>query len=477
MASHQREGIKPAHAGPDSRTSALTYVEEGWTEAASGGRDREFGAVAEEVEEAESEHTSHAFDNLVARYFGDVRQFALLNRDQEREVWKAIEDADNRVRRSLCTSSVALATLTRFWHQIELAEIPLDQVVGDVTKEDADQHRAYLADAMVKLQDISVQLKKLKVRRRATFRSTANRRLLRLESTNLWHQWIEVWDGLSLLPKVYEAMRIALKVALDAAPQDTALRSSYAFWMRTHRKLTQVKTQMLRSNLRLVIHVANRYRGRGVPFLDLIQEGNIGLMRALEKFEHHRGLKFVTYAHWWVRQAISRAITEQYRTVRLPNHVVERKNKLRTVGDRLWDAHGRAPNTEELSAELGWNEKEVEELMLAVQPIMRLHQPVADDGSMLTDILEDEQAPRPDDMLADEQLQRRLADCLASLTDREAFILRLRYGLESDHPHTLQEIADILGLSRERVRQLERQAFEKLRQPHRSSLLADFVAV
>jgi RNA polymerase sigma factor (sigma-70 family) len=234
---------------------------------------------------------------------------------------------------------------------------------------------------------------------------------------------------------------------------------------------------MLRANLRLVIHVANRYRGRGVPFLDLIQEGNIGLMRALEKFEHRRGLKFVTYAHWWVRQAISRAITEQYRTVRLPNHVVERKNKLRTVGDRLWDMHGRAPNTEELSRELGWTFKEVEELMLAVQPIMRLHQPVADDGSMLTDILEDDQAPRPVDMLAEEQLQRRLADCLASLTEREAFILRLRYGLEADHPHTLQEIADILGLSRERVRQLERQAFEKLRQPHRSALLADFVAV
>ncbi len=255
------------------------------------------------------------------------------------------------------------------------------------------------------------------------------------------------------------------------------MKAAHKFWQRSHRQLIQAKTQMLRANLRLVIHVANRYRGRGVPFLDLIQEGNIGLMRALEKFEHRRGLKFVTYAHWWVRQAISRAITEQYRTVRLPNHVVERKNKLRSVGDRLWDIHGRAPNTDELSSELGWSYKEVEELMLAVQPIMRLHQPVADDGSMLTDILEDDQAPKPDDMLAEEQLQRRLADCLASLTEREAFILRLRYGLEADHPHTLQEIADILGLSRERVRQLERQAFEKLRQPHRSALLADFIAV
>jgi RNA polymerase sigma factor (sigma-70 family) len=363
------------------------------------------------------------------------------------------------------------------WHQIELEEMRLDQVLCDITEENEVERRRCFGETVVLLQDLYAQLRKLRVRSRATSRSAAKRRALRQESAALWQQWVNAWESLSLLSSVYEDVQLALQVALEASPQDPALRASHAFWQRTSRQLTVAKTQMLRANLRLVIHVANRYRGRGVPFLDLIQEGNIGLMRALEKFEHRRGLKFVTYAHWWVRQAISRAITEQYRTVRLPNHVVERKNKLRTVGDRLWDMHGRAPNTEELSRELGWTFKEVEELMLAVQPIMRLHQPVADDGSMLTDILEDDQAPRPDDMLAEEQLQRRLADCLASLTEREAFILRLRYGLEADHPHTLQEIADILGLSRERVRQLERQAFEKLRQPHRSALLADFVAV
>jgi RNA polymerase sigma factor (sigma-70 family) len=370
-----------------------------------------------------------------------------------------------------------LTTLTRLWHQIELEEMRLDQVLCDITEENEVERRSHFGEIVVLLQDLHTQLRKLRVRSRATSRSAAKRRALRQESVALWQQWVNAWESLLLLSRVYEDVHLAMQVALEASPQDPTLRASRAFWQRTNRQLTLAKTQMLRANLRLVIHVANRYRGRGVPFLDLIQEGNIGLMRALEKFEHRRGLKFVTYAHWWVRQAISRAITEQYRTVRLPNHVVERKNKLRTIGDRLWDMHGRAPNTEELSTELGWTSKEVEELMLAVQPIMRLHQPVADDGSMLTDILEDDQAPRPDDMLAEEQLQRRLADCLASLTDREAFILRLRYGLEADHPHTLQEIADVLGLSRERVRQLERQAFEKLRQPHRSALLADFVAV
>jgi RNA polymerase primary sigma factor len=439
--------------------------------------DADFGV---EAEDSEAKPGNSEFDNLVARYFGDVRQFALLNRSQEKELWQDIEDAQTRLRRSLCTSPTALPTLTRLWHQVELEEIPLDQVFSDLselTSEDQAARRTSLGETVVTLQDFALQLRKLRTRRRATSRSAAKRRALRQQTIDLWQKWISSWEEQELHANVYQGLRLALEVGLEAAPFDPAMKAAYKFWQRSHRQLMQAKTQMLRANLRLVIHVANRYRGRGVPFLDLIQEGNIGLMRALEKFEHRRGLKFVTYAHWWVRQAISRAITEQYRTVRLPNHVVERKNKLRSVGDRLWDINGRAPNTDELSSELGWSYKEVEELMLAVQPIMRLHQPVADDGSMLTDILEDDQAPKPDDMLAEEQLQRRLADCLASLTEREAFILRLRYGLEADHPHTLQEIADILGLSRERVRQLERQAFEKLRQPHRSALLADFIAV
>lgn len=475
MASRRGEGIKPAHSGHDGRTLTLSYEDGVWMEAES--EDVDFGV---EVEDSEAKQGNSEFDNLVARYFGDVRQFALLNRNQEKELWQDIEDAQTRLRRSLCTSPTALTTLTRLWHQVELQEIPLDQVfndLSDLTDEEQAARRTSLGETVATMQEHALQLRKLRTRRRATSRSASKRRALRQQTVDLWQQWISSWEDQELHINVYQALRHALEVGLEATPHDPAMRAAYKFWQRSHRQLIQAKTQMLRANLRLVIHVANRYRGRGVPFLDLIQEGNIGLMRALEKFEHRRGLKFVTYAHWWVRQAISRAITEQYRTVRLPNHVVERKNKLRSVGDRLWDIHGRAPNTDELSSELGWSYKEVEELMLAVQPIMRLHQPVADDGSMLTDILEDDQAPKPDDMLAEEQLQRRLADCLASLTEREAFILRLRYGLEADHPHTLQEIADILGLSRERVRQLERQAFEKLRQPHRSALLADFIAV
>jgi RNA polymerase primary sigma factor len=435
-------------------------------------------SLEDENEEDVSEQDDE-FDNLVARYFSDVRRFSLLSRTEEKDLWQRIEAAHTRVCRALYTAPTTLATLTRLWNQIEHAEMHLEQVFSDagLTPDGQASRRKHFGETVVYLQELEAQIRRLRSRCRATSRSHQKRHELRLQRVAIWRQWIDRCESLRFHPHVFEAMRLALVVEWQAQPDDAALRAAHSAWARASRQLAQTKTQMIRANLRLVIHVANRYRGRGVPFLDLIQEGNIGLMRALEKFEHHRGLKFVTYAHWWVRQAISRAITEQYRTVRLPNHVVERKNKLRSLVDRLWGVFGRPPSTQELSVELGWTPQEVEELQAAVQPLVRLHQPISDDGSVLSDILEDQQATKPEEMLADEQLQRRLADCLASLTEREAFILRLRFGLDCEHPHTLQEIADILGLSRERVRQLERQAFDKLRQPHRSALLADFAPV
>jgi len=473
MASQRSERFKSARTGRAARAVVLSYEDEKWGRAETTDTEPDFGM---EAGYDEKEQDSSEVDNLVARYFSDVRQFALLTRDQEKDVWCTIERTQRRVRRALCTSPVALTTLTRLWHQVELEEIPLDQVLQHVPESETEQaqQRLRFGEVVLRLQDLETQLHKC-FRKKSSLSS--QRRAMRQHRATLWRQWLEACESVDLHASVYDALRLALEVELQAEPHNTALRIAYGFWSQAQCRLTQAKAQMLRANLRLVIHVANRYRGRGVPFLDLIQEGNIGLMRALEKFEHNRGLKFVTYAHWWVRQAISRAITEQYRTVRLPNHVVERKNKLRSASERLWERHRRAPTPEELSAELKWDTKEVEDLLIAVQPMIRLHQQVADDGSVLADILEDDQATKPDDVLAEEQLQRRLADCLASLTERESFILRLRYGLESDHPHTLQEIAEVLGLSRERVRQLERQAFEKLRQPHRSALLADFVAV
>jgi len=232
---------------------------------------------------------------------------------------------------------------------------------------------------------------------------------------------------------------------------------------------------MMQANLRLVIHIALRYRHRGLPLLDLIQEGNLGLMRAVDKFEPRRGLKFVTYAHWWIRQAISRALNEQHRTIRLPSHVIERQSKLRATVARLWKSHGHAPSPQALSAATGWTPQVVEELLSAAQPMVQLQQPITDDGDALQDVLEDTRAPQPDELVAEEQLRRGVGACLDHLTEREALILRLRYGLDMHEPHSLQEIGDVLSISRERVRQLEKQAFGKLRRLQQSAVLAELV--
>jgi len=455
----------------DHRSGAFEHEEDRW------GAPEEDGACGLDTDSEESPHEpDDTFDNLVARYFGDVRQFALLSRTEEQALWCRIESAHKRERRALYTAPMALPTLMQLWHQVEREELALEHVLCDAEALASRQGdlRGQLGDAVCELQDIAARQQELRPWGRPAAQTASKRRTVRRAYAELWRQWCKTWEALAVHPQVYDAIRQALEAEHTARADDVALHAAYRAWQLAHERLTQVKASMIRANLRLVIHVANRYRGRGVPFLDLIQEGNIGLMRALEKFEPSRGLKFVTYAHWWVRQAISRAITEQYRTVRLPNHIGERKNKLRAAVDRLWGQYGRPPTSEELSVALGWTRQEVEELQAAVQPVIRLQQPLAEDGGSLADILEDNQAPQPDELLAEEQLQRCLADCLASLTEREAFILRLRYGLGSEQPRTLQEIADMLRLSRERVRQLERQAFEKLRQPHRSAMLGDF---
>lgn len=245
-----------------------------------------------------------------------------------------------------------------------------------------------------------------------------------------------------------------------------------------HDRLAQLEDQMIRANLRLVIHIANRYRGRGVPFLDLVQEGNIGLMRALKKFEPERKLRFSTYAHWWIRQGIARSVMEHYRTIRLPSHVGERKNKMQRAADRFWNQYNRPPTSAELSIALGWTQAEVEELQTAVQPLLRLQQCIGQndgDTTPFDGVLADPCIPESDEIIAAEQLHERLNACLGTLTEREELILRLRYGLGDETPHTLQEIADILRLSRERIRQLEDGAIKTLQLPSRKAKLADFV--
>ena len=281
---------------------------------------------------------------------------------------------------------------------------------------------------------------------------------------------LSVPEGISLDDPVRMYLKEIGHVPLLTAEEEVALAQ------RMEAGDEEARHRLEEANLRLVVSIAKRYVGRGMLFLDLIQEGNLGLLKAVEKFDYSKGYKFSTYATWWIRQAITRAIADQARTIRIPVHMVETINKLVRISRQLLQELGRDPRPEEIAKEMGISVARVHEIMKSAQEPVSLETPIGEEeDSHLGDFIEDEAAPAPAEAASFMLLREQLEEVLETLTDREKNVLRLRFGLEDGRSRTLEEVGQSFGVTRERIRQIEAKALRKLRHPSRSKVLRDFL--
>ena len=359
-----------------------------------------------------------------------------------------------------------------------------DDLDGDESDEDHDLKMARQADA-----EMASTKSKKKARTVRTTRSRSRARgidastvMLTGDPVRMYLKEIGKVDLLTAAEEVDLAMKIeagldaADKLEKQAAGEIELTRAEMRRLMRVEQVGLDAKQALISANLRLVVSIAKRYVGRGMLFLDLIQEGNLGLIRAVEKFDYEKGFKFSTYATWWIRQAITRAIADQARTIRIPVHMVETINKLVRVQRQLLQDLGRDPTPEEIGAEMDMSADRVREIQKISQEPVSLETPIGEEeDSQLGDFIEDAQAVVPADAASFSMLQEQLTQVLDGLAERERKVIELRFGLEDGHPRTLEEVGREFGVTRERIRQIESKTLAKLRHPSRSSKLKDYL--
>ena len=464
---------------------------------------------------AEAEKTRlDILDDPVRMYLKQMGQVPLLTREQEVEISKRIEEAELEVKRILyglgftAKEHIALAEkLTADPPKERFDRVTLDKVIETrdkhlktlhrlikkVREEDGGVDKKYLDWRKApknRAEKLSLEFNKLNDKLQKNFSKFLFKQKvieeMGLVADNIHDKMQQTFLSLEKLRKAPKSSQIDMMLqaeegkltALEAFVRKPAedYLDTYKELQHFARKAHQAKTEMIEANLRLVISIAKKYTNRGLSFLDLIQEGNMGLMKAVEKFEYRRGYKFSTYATWWIRQAITRSIADQARTIRIPVHMIETINKLMRVQKQLVQEYGREATPEEIAEEMEIEVDRVRAIMKMAQQPISLQAPVGDsEDTSFGDFIEDKSAENPTDMASYSLLKDRLGDVLTSLTERERKVLELRFGLSDGYSRTLEEVGKQFKVTRERIRQIEAKALRKMRHPTRIRQLSGFL--